>query len=70
MVVLRAMAMRSPGTNWYGLADREIANYLQGSGASMQNLHEAIGLEAETSEDNVTFWTMMHELASKLPRRR
>jgi hypothetical protein len=70
MDVLRALSIRSDDTNWYGLAEREIANYLQSSAASLQNLQEAIGREAETSEDNVTFWTIMQELASKPPRRR
>jgi hypothetical protein len=67
MDVLRALAIRSPDTNWYGLADREIAKYLQSPGASLQNLEEALGREAETSEDNVTFWKAMQELTSKMP---
>jgi len=70
MDVLRALSIRSADTNWYGLADREIANYLQSSAASLQNLQEAIGREAETSADNVMFWTIMQEVASKSPRHR
>jgi hypothetical protein len=67
MDVLRSLALQSSDPNWYLLAEREITRYLQSSGASLQNLQEAIDREAEASEDYVTFWTTMQELASDLP---
>jgi len=57
MDVSRALAIQSADANWYGLAEREIAKYLQSSEASPQKLREAIDRQAETSHDYVTFWT-------------
>jgi len=64
MDVLRALSLQSADPNWYSLAEREIVHYLSGSGASLQNLQDAIDREAEASDNYVTFWTTLQEFVS------
>jgi hypothetical protein len=61
MDVLRALWLQSENPNSYPLAEREIAHYLSGPGASLKKLQEAIDREAEASQHYVTFWTTMQE---------
>ena len=65
MDALRALALQSANPNYYPLAEKEISQYLQSSGASLQRLREAIDREAETSLEYVTFWTTMQEFVSR-----
>jgi hypothetical protein len=65
MNVLRILALKSADPNSYLLAEREFSGYLQGPGASPEELNEAIDRKAEASRVHVEFWTTMKEFVSR-----
>ena len=66
MDALRSISLQSADPNWYPWTERQIVAYLNGPGASLQKLQEAIDREAEASQHYVTFWTTMQEFVSTL----
>jgi hypothetical protein len=65
MDALRALALQSNEPGCYPFAENAIAQYIKAPGASLQKLREAVDREAESSQEDVAFWSAMHEYVSR-----
>ncbi len=65
--MLHILALQSADPNCYVLAEREISDYLQSPGASLEELIEAVDRKVRASRVCIEFWTAILEFVRGRP---